>query len=113
MRQFKAFLSMCVGIGVPISLEKTCGPLQTITYLDYELDSCKMESMLPHDKILKCMDKIKFAKSQKCLTLTQLQSLIGLLNFACNVVLSGKAFLRRLIDLTIGISKPFFKISMT
>lgn len=113
VRQLKAFLSMCVDIGVPISLEKTCGPLQTITYLGYELDSCKMECRLPHDKIVKCIDKIKFAKTQKSLTLKQLQSLIGLLNFACNVVLPGRAFLRRLIDLTIGISKPFFKISMT
>lgn len=108
VRQLKAFLSMCVDIGVPISLEKTCGPLQTITYLGYELDSCKMECRLPHDKIVKCIDKIKFAKTQKSLTLKQLQSLIGLLNFACNVVLPGRAFLRRLIDLTIGISKPFF-----
>lgn len=78
------------------------------TYLGYELDSCKMECRLPHDKIVKCIDKIKFAKTQKSLTLKQLQSLIGLLNFACNVVLPGRAFLRRLIDLTIGISKPFF-----
>lgn len=32
---------MFVDISVPISQEKTCGPL---TYLGYELDSCKMES---------------------------------------------------------------------
>lgn len=43
-RGFKAFLSTCVDISVPISLEKMCGFLQTITYLGYELDSCKMES---------------------------------------------------------------------
>lgn len=39
---------------------------------------------------IKCIDKIKFAKTQKSLTLTQLQSLIGLLNFACNVVLQSE-----------------------
>lgn len=72
-----------------------------------------MESRLPHDKILKCIDKIKFARTQKSLTLTQLQSVLGLLTFACNVVLPSRVFLRRLIDLTIGVSKPFFKISMT
>lgn len=90
VRQLKAFLSMCVDIGVPVSLEKTSCPLQTITYLGYELDSCKMECRLPHDKIVKCIDKINFAKTQKSKTLTQLQSLIGLLNFACNVVLQSE-----------------------
>jgi hypothetical protein len=38
--------------------------------------------------------------------LRELQSLIGILNFACSVVPPGRAFLRRLIDLTIGLSKP-------
>lgn len=69
---------------------------------------------LPHNKIVKCIGKIKLPKTQKSLTLTQLQSLIGLLNFARNVVLPGRTFFKRLIDPTIGKSNPlFFKISMT
>ena len=39
-------------------------------------------------------------------TLRQLQSLIGLLNFACCVVPPGRAFLRRIIDLTGGLKYP-------
>lgn len=41
------------------------------------------------------------------MTLLEVQSLIGLLNFACNVVHPGRTFLRRLTDLTIGLSKPY------
>ena len=37
----------------------------------------------------------------------ELQSLIGKLNFACNVVPPGRTFLRRLINLTIGLKKPY------
>ena len=40
---------------------------------------------------------------RKKVSLQELQSLIGLSNFACSVVLPGWAFLRRLIDLTMGI----------
>jgi hypothetical protein len=42
-----------------------------------------------------------------------LQSLIGLLNFACSVIIPGRAFLRRLIDLTHGIrlSHHFIKLN--
>lgn len=51
-------------------------------------------------------------KDAKKMTLRELQSLIGLLNFACCVVVPGRAFLRRLIALTRGVSKPHFRIRM-
>lgn len=41
------------------------------------------------------------------MSLQELQSLIGLLNFACAVVPPGRTFLRRLIDLTKGLQKPY------
>ena len=49
----------------------------------------------------------------KKVTLKQLQSLIGLLNFACNVVSPGRTFCRRLINATIGVDKSYFKIRVT
>ena len=36
----------------------------------------------------------------------ELQSFIGLLSYACLVVVPGRAFLRRIIDLTCGVSNP-------
>ena len=38
--------------------------------------------------------------------LHQLQFIIGLLNFACAVIRPGRAFLRRLIDLTMKLRAP-------
>ena len=35
-------------------------------------------------------------------------SVIGTLNFACAVILPGQAFPSQLIDLTIGVSKPYY-----
>lgn len=52
-----------------------------------------------------------FIKKKKLLR--DLQSIIGTLNFACAVVLPSRAFLRRLIDLTIGVNKPFYRIRIT
>ena len=45
-------------------------------------------------------------------TLRELQSLIGLLSFACCVVQPGRSFLRRLIDRTKGIQQPHFHIRL-
>ena len=41
------------------------------------------------------------------MTLKTIQSLTGMLNFACSVVAPGRAFLRKLIDLTVGIYSPY------
>ena len=51
---------------------------------------------------------------QQCrsVTVKQLQSLIGLLNYACKVVIPGLALLRRVINLTIGVSKPHFHVRL-
>ena len=49
----------------------------------------------------------------KKVTLKELQPLCGLLNFACSVVTPGRAFLRRLIDLTIGLRSEHHKIRLT
>ena len=49
---------------------------------------------------------------RKKVSLRQLQSLIGSLNFACKVVNPGRTFLHRLIDLTNGVYKPHNMLRM-
>lgn len=71
-----------------------------------------MEARLPDDKIQKIKLALAAVRKKKKIKLQDLQSLIGLLNFACFVVVPGRAFLRRLINLTIGVSKPYHKIRL-
>jgi hypothetical protein len=47
------------------------------------------------------------------ISLKELQSVIGSLSFVCKAVSPGRAFLRRLIDLTCGRKKPWYKIALT
>lgn len=67
---------------------------------------------LPSDKLHKLKSVINSFLSAKKVTLQELQSLIGLLNFACKVVAPGHAYCRRLINATIGISKPHHRIRL-
>ena len=67
-----------------------------------ELDTIKSEARLPTEKIPKCVQSISDFLTRNKVKLKELQSLIGLLNFACSVITPGRAFLRRLIDLTCG-----------
>jgi hypothetical protein len=103
---------MCEVLGVPIKSEKTEGPATSLVFLGIELDTCLMEARLPQDKIEKIKIALKSVQKCKKIKLRDLQSLIGLLNFACYVVVPGRAFLRRLITLTIGVRKPHFKIRL-
>jgi hypothetical protein len=93
-------------IGLPIKADKIVFQTTTLTFLGLELDSEFMEIRLPLDKLGKLKDRLNHFKFKKNATLRELQSLIGLSNFVCSVVPPGRAFLRRLIDITIGLSKP-------
>jgi hypothetical protein len=110
-----SFLAMCEDIGIPIAPDKTFYPATTMSFVGYELDSILMEARLPVDKLEKGLGLItQFTHSGKHkIRLRELQSIIGFLNFTCAVVLPGRAFLRRMIDLTIGIRKPYHFIRIT
>ncbi|CAH3137158.1 unnamed protein product, partial [Porites lobata] len=87
------FLSMCDFLGVPIAHEKTLGPLTTLQFAGIELDSVRQEARLPSEKIHKCRALLHQFAQKRSVTLRELQSLIGLLNFCCSVVTPGRAFL--------------------
>ena len=105
-RQLSCFLDLCDYLGIPIAPDKTIGPATVLSFAGIELDTIRSEARLPPDKVLRCKNMLSEFLMRKKVTLRDLQSLIGLLNFTCTVVLPGRAFLRRLIDLTIGINRP-------
>ena len=84
-----------------------------LSFAGIELDSQKMEARLPTEKLDKCTQLLSNFLRKKKVTLRDIQSLTGLLNFACSVVVPGRAFLRRLIDLTIGVARPHHLIRLT
>jgi hypothetical protein len=107
------FLQLCDDIGIPVAPHKTEGPTTTITFLGIELDSIAMQARLPISKLhAYTQDVVALANSSKT-TLKNLKATIGKLQFATTVIPSGRAFLRRLHDLTIGIEKPYYYLRLT
>ena len=107
------FISLCNYLGVPIAPEKTVSPQTVLIFAGIELDTNTMEARLPNDKITKTKTFLSDFLRRKKVSLKETQSLIGLLNFACSVVVPGRAFLRRLIDLTKGVKLPHYRIRLT
>lgn len=101
-----SFYTLARDIGLPIKAEKTVYPTTTLTFLGLELDTLKFEVRLPADKLESMKSEIRKFQNKTTASLQELQSLIGLLNFACRVVPPGRPFLRRIVNLTMGLKKP-------
>ena len=106
LQDLKQFITLAEELSIPVKHEKTCFPSTLITVHGIELDTVKWEARLPSDKVQKLQSSIADIYKCRSVTLQQFQLVIGLLNFACRVISPGRAFLRRLINLTIGISRP-------
>ena len=107
------FFCLCQRIGVSIANEKITGPAKVLRFAGISLVTALMEACLPKDKLEKCRSQLTGLLSHKRMSLKELQTLIGLLNFACCVVVPGRAFLRPLIDPTKGIPKPHHHVRLT
>lgn len=109
----RVFTRACGSLGVPLAQEKTEGPVQSITYLGLEIDALHAQVKVPADKVRAMIAKITAVLSHRKITLVALQSLVGSLNFLCRAISPGRAFLRRLISLSKGITQPHFKIRLS
>ena len=111
-KQLHTFFAFCEQVGVPIKSDKTVGPCTCLTFMGLELDSGKMEVRLPKDKLEKKSGLFWAHIRNVKIRLHTLQSIIGLLNFCCIVVRSGRCFFRRLIDLTRYVSQPNHRVTL-
>ena len=73
-----------------------------------------MEARLPQDKLFRIHDHnlLNSLKSRRSVRLVESQSLNWTLQFTCKVVVPGRTFLRRAIDLTRGVPSRFHHIRL-
>ena len=108
-----SFERICKKFGVPLAKDKSVGPLSKLVFLGLEIDAVNQVVSVPAAKLVRIVNKVNDAIALDALSLRALQSLIGSLSFICRAITPGRAFLRRLIDLTIGIHRPWQKICVS
>ena len=86
--------------GLPLEPSKSVGPVTSLTFLGIEIDSTENSLRLPADKLETIKHSLGRWRGLKACRKRDLLSLIGSLSHACKVVRPGRAFLRRLIDLS-------------
>ena len=112
-RDLLTFQALCQLLKVPLSSEKTVGPSQVIDFLGYQFNTVEETILLPKDKVDKGLRIISSFLCRKKCRLNELQSLIGFLNFACAVIVPGRAFLQRMYQATVNVSKAYHSIRLT
>ncbi len=113
-KKLQKFLNICKYLGIPIATAKTQSGT-CITFMGIELDTMGMQARLPVDKLDKCKSLLEKYQLRRSISIEELESLTGLLNFACSVVTPGRPFLRRLYQLMWGLKrrKPYFRVKLT
>ena len=91
-------LALCRELGVPMAPAKTEGPITCLTFLGIELDTVAMQMRLPASRLADLRALMVEWESRDTASIKELQSLHGLLNFACTVVRPGVFYLRRIIS---------------
>ena len=107
---FEIFAS---SIGLPLAPDKTVGPSMTLTFLGFELSSLDMSAQIPKEKLDKYVNLVHELLDMDFCTLKDMQSAVGHLQWASMVIVPGRPFIRRLIDKTKFLTKPYHRISLT
>ena len=107
LSSFSKLLRFFMSVKAPVVASKTLGPSQVLEFMGIELDSTRMEAMLPEDKLQCARDLLNSFAKRRSVRLVELQSLIGILQFACKAVVPGRTFLERMINLTRGVPSRF------
>ena len=83
-------------LGVPLEPSKLEGPDTSLSFLEIEVDTIKLQICLPSDKLSRLKEKLADTVTQKYMSKQNLQSLTSLLQHATKVVHPGRPFLHRL-----------------
>lgn len=107
------FHSISHDLRVPLAEDKTVHPTIYLTLLSLEIDTIEMLVRVPYPKCVELQNLLKQLFPLKKVTLKQLQSVLGKLNFFTRAIRPGRAFVRRLYDATIGVTQPHHYLRVT
>ena len=112
-KSLATFELLAQSLQLPLKQEKTVLPTTRVILHGILVDTVAMRLELPEDKLLGAKDLIKKLIQCKKAPLKLIQSLIGTLQFACRAIIPGRAFLRRIIDLTRGVHSKNHRVRLT
>jgi len=104
-----------------LKAEKQAGPSMVIEFLGIIIDTSQQELRLPADKLerlqlltmewkLKIHKQLQAKKRPSCIR-EKLESLLGIMNHACSVILAG-TFVHQIISLVHSVKQPYHHVRL-
>ncbi|KAK3086984.1 hypothetical protein FSP39_000036 [Pinctada imbricata] len=107
------FKRVCGSLGIPLNEEKTEGPSTQIIYLGLLIDTIQQKISIPENKLKDLASALLTTIGKKKVTLKELQSLVGKLNFFSKAIKGSRAFNRRFYNAMSGTTSPFHRIRVS
>ena len=85
-------------LGFSINYKKVEGPCRSLIFLGVMIDTVAYTLSLPNEKMCEFIDQLWDFRGRRRASKRQLESLIGSLNWAGQVIQGGRTYLRRMID---------------
>lgn len=99
--------------GIPLAEGKTCLPNMSLEFLGIQIDTYSMEFRLPEAKLVKFKSLLALVLRKRKILLKEMQSILGVLAFACRIMPVGRIFSRQLYLSIAGLKSPFAHIRLT
>lgn len=93
----------CIDLSFTLNPSKLVHPMTCLTLLGIEIDSIRQETRIEASHLNDTLALLAAWEGRSHCTKRQLESLLGTLNFICNVCRLGRTFMHRLVNL---LSKP-------
>lgn len=98
-KDLAALTELFMDLNAPLAAHKIAGPSTVITFLGITLDTVLMIASLPQDKLVRIWGIINSLVRSPVCSKKDLQSLLGMLNFAMRIIPQGRSFVSRLLAL--------------
>ena len=95
------------------ALSKIEGQTTSLTFLGIPLNTISMKASITSKRKQSLLEELSALHARNKCTKRELLSLIGKLSFSCKILLAGRIFLRRLIDLSTTVKKLHHHIRLT
>ncbi|XP_044134386.1 uncharacterized protein LOC122945814 isoform X1 [Bufo gargarizans] len=105
MNLLNRFIGIAKYFCIPLAVDKTVYPTTNLKFLGIDINTVTMEFSIPMEKIQNTVQQLTRISGKEKITLKQLQSLLGSLNFISRVIPMGRVFSKRLYAATSGPSK--------
>ncbi|KAJ1205930.1 hypothetical protein NDU88_001350 [Pleurodeles waltl] len=108
-----SFTELMEDVGMPLAPEKTAGPSNSLSFMRIELDSMTREARLPLDKQVTMLLLLDVMLEKPKVTVKEVQTVLGQLNFVFGVVRVGRTCCRWLGRALLGLSMPHHHVRVS